>query len=82
MDRQAAWKLLRRLGRRAGIEVPIGRHTLRHAYITRGHELDVPLADLQDAAGHAHPSTTRGYDRRPFNPDRHPSFLIAADLAT
>jgi integrase len=79
-DRKAAWQTVRRLGARAGIEVPIGNHTLRHAYITRGHELEIPVADLQDAAGHESVDTTRGYDRRRFDPDRHPSFRIAADL--
>lgn len=80
LDRKAAWKVLRRLGRRAGIESPIGPHTLRHAYITRGHELGIPIADLQDAAGHEDPRTTRLYSRAKFDPNRHPSFLIAKDL--
>ena len=79
-DRKAAWETMRRLGRKAGIAAPIGPHTLRHAYITRGHELQIPVAALQDAAGHASVNTTRGYDRSRFDPDRHPSFLIAADL--
>ena len=79
-DRKAAWETMRRLGREAGIVAPIGPHTLRHAYITRGHELQIPVAALQDAAGHASVNTTRGYDRSRFDPDRHPSFLIAADL--
>lgn len=80
LDRKAAWKLLRRLGRAAKIGTPIGPHTLRHAYITRGHELEIPVADLQDAAGHEHVDTTRGYDRSKFDPARHPSFRIARDL--
>jgi integrase len=81
MDRKAAWDTIRRLGRTAGISTPIGPHTLRHAYITRGHELQLPIADLQDAAGHASPITTRRYDRSGFDEDRHPSFKIARDLA-
>jgi integrase len=81
LDRKAAWATIRRLGRTAGISVPIGPHTLRHAYITRGHELGIPVADLQDAAGHESPDTTRRYDRSRFDPARHPSFAIARDLA-
>lgn len=80
VDRKAAWKIMRRLGRRAHIAASIGPHTLRHAYITRGHELKLPITDLQDAAGHANTATTRGYDRSQFDPARHPSFIIARDL--
>lgn len=80
-DRKAAWQTIRRLGAAAGIETPIGPHTLRHAYITRGHELEIPVADLQDAAAHTNVDTTRGYDRSRLDPTRHPSFRIASDLA-
>jgi integrase/recombinase XerD len=80
-DRKAAWETIRRLGQEAGIRAAIGPHTLRHAYITRGHELQLPVADLQDAAGHESPDTTRRYDRSRFDPARHPSFAIARDLA-
>jgi site-specific recombinase XerD len=79
MDRKAAWDTIRRLGRTAGISAAIGPHTLRHAFITRGHELGLPLADLQDAAGHSDPVTTRLYDRS--RDTRHPAFAIARDLA-
>jgi integrase len=80
MDRGAAWKTIRRLGATAGISTPIGPHTLRHAYLTRGHELGVPLAELQDAAGHADARTTRRYDRSRYDLDRHASYAIARDL--
>lgn len=80
LDRKAAWETVRRLGRRAGLSVEIGPHTLRHAYLTRGHELNLPVARLQDAAGHQNVDTTRGYDRSGFDPENHPSFIIAKDL--
>jgi integrase len=80
LDRKSAWTLIRRLGLIAGILVPIGPHTLRHAYITRGHEMGLAVDQLQQAAGHAHVDTTRGYDRSKFDPERHPSFKIAKDL--
>lgn len=80
VDRKAAWARVRRLGEKAGITAEIGPHTLRHAYITRGHELGIPVADLQDAAGHSSVETTRLYDRRRFDPATHPSFKIASDL--
>jgi integrase/recombinase XerD len=34
LDRHAAWRIVRRLARRAGINKPVGPHTLRHAFIT------------------------------------------------
>jgi integrase len=34
LDRHAAWRIVRRLARKAGIEKPVGPHTLRHAFIT------------------------------------------------
>lgn len=80
LDNKAAWKTIRRLGRLAGIATPIGPHTLRHAYITRGHELGIPVDRLQVAAGHSSVDTTRGYDRSHLDPTNHPSFAIAADL--
>ncbi|MGH9184896.1 MAG: tyrosine-type recombinase/integrase [Acidimicrobiales bacterium] len=34
LDRHAAWRVVRRLARRAGINKPVGPHTLRPAFIT------------------------------------------------
>jgi len=34
LDRHAAWRIVRRLARKAGINKPVGPHTLRHAFIT------------------------------------------------
>ncbi|MGH9137138.1 MAG: tyrosine-type recombinase/integrase [Acidimicrobiales bacterium] len=34
LDRHAAWRIVRRLARRAGINKRVGPHTLRHAFIT------------------------------------------------
>lgn len=80
LDRKTAWEMIRRLGQQAGIVAAIGPHTLRHAYITRGHELGIPVDRLQVAAGHASVDTTRGYDRSHLDRANHPSFAIAADL--
>ena len=35
------------------------------------------LRDVQDAAGHADPRTTRRYDRARYNLDRHPTYALA-----
>jgi len=34
LDREAAWRIVRRLARKAGVNKPVGSHTLRHAFIT------------------------------------------------
>jgi site-specific recombinase XerD len=81
LDRKAAWDIIRRLGQNAGITVPIGPHTLRHAYITRGIELELAIDGLRKAAGHESVVTTQGYDRSGYDRERHPSFQIARDLA-
>jgi len=53
------------LARRASLDGvrEIRPHSLRVAFITGTREAGVPLEDVQDAAGHADPRTTRRYDR-------------------
>jgi len=50
MDRHGAGRLVRRVARRAGVNKPIGPHTLRHAFITAALDAGVPLRDVQEAA--------------------------------
>lgn len=61
-DRTDVAKLLRRLGRQAGISKRITPHVLRHTHATLALELGVPLHHLQDSLGHKDPRTTRRYD--------------------
>lgn len=63
LDRQAAFKIVRRLARAAGIDHTVSPHSLRHGFVTTALDAGVPLRDVQDAAGHADPRTTRRYDR-------------------
>ena len=83
VDRKAAWKILRRLARAAGLpQAPTFHpHDLRHAAITNALSAGVPLRDVQDAAGHADPRTTRRYDRARERLDRHPGAVLAGRLA-
>lgn len=78
------WKLIRRLGRRAGfppeLVAHIGPHSLRATFITLSLDAGAPLRDVQDAAGHMSADTTRGYDRSRHNLDRAPGWALAAYL--
>ena len=52
-------------------------HDLRHAFVTLSLDAGASLRDVQDAAGHADPRTTRRYDRARHNLDRHPTYALA-----
>ena len=77
-----AYKLVQRLAREAGIAAASSTtpHSLRHTFVTESLAAGVPLQDVQDAAGHADPRTTRRYDRSRHNLDRHPTYVLAAHL--
>ena len=59
----------------------ISPHSLRVAFITGAREAGVPLEDVQDAAGHADPRTTRRYDRGRHSLDRHAAYALTTWLA-
>jgi integrase/recombinase XerD len=81
LDRHGAGRIVRRVARRAGITKPVGPHTLRHAFITAALDAGVPLRDVQEAASHADPRTTRRYDRARASLDRHATYIVAAFIA-
>ena len=81
MDRHGAGRIVRRVARCAGIDKPIGPHTLRHAFITAALDGGVPLRDVQEAASHADPRTTMRYDRARVSLDRHATYIVATFIA-
>ncbi len=81
MDRHAALKVVRRLARAAGIGHVVSPHSLRHGFVTAALDAGVPLRDVQDAAGHADPRTTRRYDRGRHSLDRAATYTVASYLA-
>lgn len=81
LDRHAAGRIVHRIARRAGVSTPVGRHTLRHAFITAALDAGVPLRDVQEAASHADPRTTMTHDRARVALDRHATYVVAAYLA-
>jgi integrase/recombinase XerD len=82
MRQNQAWYTVRRLTQRAALTsaADIRPHSLRVAFITGAREAGVPLEDVQDAAGHADPRTTRRYDRARHSLDRHAAYAITSWL--
>jgi integrase/recombinase XerD len=79
---QQADKTVRRLARAAGIDgKTVSAHTMRHSFVTAALDAGASLRDVQDAAGHADPRTTRRYDRARHALDRAPTYAVAAALA-
>jgi site-specific recombinase XerD len=78
-----AWKLLRRLAKRAGLpqKDTIHPHVLRHGFITDALDKGVPLHVVQDAADHRDPRTTQRYNRARNRLDGHPAYTLASSLA-
>ena len=78
LDRHSAARLVGRIAREAEIAKRITPHSLRHAFVTLSLDAGVSLRDVQDAAGHADPRTTRRYDRARQALDRHPTYRLAS----
>jgi integrase/recombinase XerD len=77
-----AYKTVRRLARKAGLTSAdhITPHSLRHTFVTEALAAGAPLQDVQDAAGHADPRTTRRYDRTRKHHDNHPTYKLLTHL--
>lgn len=67
-------EVLRRYLKRLRIRGRYSAHSMRATFITRALENGASLEAVQEAAGHADPSTTRLYDRRGYNPERSAAF--------
>jgi integrase len=83
LDQPALFRLVRRLAKAANIPGwrRLSPHSLRHAFATVYLDAGGNLRDLQDALGHASPSTTRRYDRDRRNLNRDATYLVGATLA-
>ena len=79
LTRQHAGKLVKRLGSQIGLS-HLSPHQLRHAFVTLSLDEGASLRDVQDAARHADPRTTRRYDRNRNSLNRHPTHRLLGAL--
>ena len=79
LTRQHAGKLIKRLGEQIGLP-HLHPHALRHAFVTLSLDEGASLRDVQDAARHADPRTTRRYDKNRNSLNRHPTHRLLGEL--
>jgi integrase len=79
LTRQHAAKIVRGLGEQIGVP-GLYPHMLRHAFVTLALDAGEPLRDVQDAARHADPRTTRRYDDNRNSLERHPTHRMLTVL--
>jgi integrase/recombinase XerD len=68
-------KIVRSYAAGIGLDRGYSAHSMRATFITTALDNGAMLEDVQKAAGHRHPSTTKLYDRRGYNPERAASFF-------
>jgi integrase/recombinase XerD len=67
--------ILRKYARAIGLDRGYSVHSMRTTFITTALDNGASLENVQWAAGHADPSTTKLYDRRGYNPEKSASFF-------
>jgi site-specific recombinase XerD len=75
MDPDAIDRILRKYAAGIGLARGYSAHSMRATFITTALENGAQLEDVQKAAGHRDPSTTKLYDRRGYNPEKAASFF-------
>ena len=75
MDPDAIDRVVRKYAATIGLARGYSAHSMRATFITTALENGAKLEDVQKAAGHRDPSTTKLYDRRGYNPEKAASFF-------
>ena len=75
IDPDAIDRIVRKYAAKIGLERGYSAHSMRATFITTALENGAQLEDVQKAAGHRDPSTTKLYDRRRYNPEKAASFF-------
>ncbi|WP_420608333.1 tyrosine-type recombinase/integrase [Novosphingopyxis sp.] len=66
MDPDATDRVVRKYAAQIGLARGYSAHSMRATFITTALETGAQLEDVQKAAGHRDPSTTKLYDRRRY----------------
>jgi site-specific recombinase XerD len=75
MHPDAIDRVLRKHAKAIGLDRGYSAHSMRATFITTALENGCSLEDVQRAAGHREPSTTKLYDRRGYNPEKSASYF-------
>jgi integrase/recombinase XerD len=75
MDPDAIDRVLRKHAKAVGLDWGYSAHSMRATFITTALENGATLDDVQRAAGHSEPGTTKLHDRRGYNPKKSASFF-------
>jgi integrase/recombinase XerD len=75
MDPDAIDRIVRKYAAALGLDRGYSAHSMRATFITTALENGAQLEDVQKAAGHRDPGTTKLYDRRGYNPEKAASFF-------
>jgi len=75
MDPDAIDRVLRKYAAAIGLERGFSAHSMRATFVTTALDNGCSLEDVQRAAGHVDPGTTKLYDRRGYNPEKSASFF-------
>jgi integrase/recombinase XerD len=75
MDPDAIDRMVRKYAAKIGLGRGYSVHSMRATFIPTALENGAQLEDVQKAAGHRDPSTTKLYDRRGYNPEKAASFF-------
>ena len=75
MDPDAIDRVVRKCATELGLDRGYSAHSMRATFITTALENGAQLEDVQKAAGHRDPGTTKLYDRRGHNPEKAASFF-------
>jgi integrase/recombinase XerD len=75
MDPDTIDRVVRKYAGALGLDRGYSAHSMRATFITTALENGAQLEDVQKAAGHRDPSTTKLYDRRGYNPEKAASFF-------
>lgn len=75
LDSKMVEVILQRYVKKAKIRGRFTAHSMRATFITTALSNGAPLEEVQRAAGHADPRTTKLYDRRGYSPEKSAAFF-------